>query len=278
MGPTQLLIDGKFVNSASGKTFETINPATGKPITSVQEAGKEDVDRAVKAARRAFDNGPWRREEPKVRSRLLHKLADKLETHIDELAALETLDNGKPLFFAKLDIGFAIDILRYYAGWPDKILGQTIPMAGPYLAYTKEEPVGVCGQIVPWNFPLLMAVFKIAPALATANTIVLKPAEQTPLSAIRLGELALECGFPEGVLNVLPGYGEAAGEALVKHRQVDKIAFTGSTEVGKKILANGGLKRVTLELGGKNPNIIMNDADLDMAVQQSHFAAFLNSG
>jgi aldehyde dehydrogenase (NAD+) len=205
-------------------------------------------------------------------------MADMIESNIDELAALESLDNGKPLAFAKGDIGFGINILRYYAGWTDKIHGQTIPISGPYLCYTKEEPVGVCGQIVPWNFPFLMAVFKIAPALATGNTIVLKPAENTPLTAIRLGDIAMECGLPEGVLNVLPGFGGQAGEALVRSKLVDKIAFTGSTAVGKHILMNGGIKRVTLELGGKNPLIVMNDADLDLAVGLSHFAAFYNSG
>ena len=209
---------------------------------------------------------------------MLHKIADLMEKHIDELAYIETLDNGKPLFFAKYDVNFCIEIFRYYAGWCDKIHGQTIPIGGPYMCYTREEPVGVCGLIVPWNFPILMATFKLAPALATGNTCILKPAEQTPLSALRLAELIQEAGIPEGVVNVLPGFGESAGDAIVRHRGVDKIAFTGSTEIGKKILMNGGIKRVTLELGGKNPNIILNDADLDLALGQSHFAAFFNSG
>ena len=195
-----------------------------------------------------------------------------------ELAQLESLDNGKPLGFALIDVNMSVDIFRYFAGWADKIMGSTIPICGPYLCYTREEPVGVCVQIIPWNFPILMATLKLAPALATGCTVVLKPAEQTPLTALKMGELLLECNLPEGVVNILPGYGEDAGEALVKHKGVDKIAFTGSTEVGKKIMMNAGIKRVTLELGGKNPNIILNDADLELAAMQSHFAAFINSG
>ncbi|TNV79367.1 hypothetical protein FGO68_gene4912 [Halteria grandinella] len=275
---TKLLINGKLVNSLSGKTFETINPSTGQVICSVQEAGVEDTHLAIAAARKAFDEGPWRKESASTRCKVLLAIADKIENHRDELAMLETLDNGKPLFFSHFDVQFAIDAFRYYAGWTDKIHGQTIPISGPYLCYTREEPVGVCGQIVPWNFPLLMAAFKIAPALACGNTTILKPAELTPLTALRLGELIHEVGIPDGVLNVVSGYGDVAGDALVRSRDVDKIAFTGSTNVGKQILMNGGIKRVTLELGGKNPHIVMQDADLDLAVGLTHFSAFLNSG
>lgn len=238
----------------------------------------EDVNRAVKAAKHAFEEGPWRREDASNRAKVLYRIADKMEQHFDELAALESLDNGKALFFAKFDVKLAIDTFRYYAGWPDKIVGQTIPISGPYLCYTREEPVGVCGSIIPWNFPLLMAAFKLAPALACGNTVILKPAEQTPLTALRLAELLMDVGLPEGVVNVLPGFGHTAGDALVRHRGVDKIAFTGSTDVGRNILMNGGIKRVTLELGGKNPHIVLNDADLDQAIFWTHLSAFLNSG
>jgi aldehyde dehydrogenase (NAD+) len=209
---TQLLIDGKFVNSASGKTFDTFNPATEEKIVSVQESGVEDVNRAVKAARKAFDEGPWRRMAASERGRLMYKLADLLEKNQDELAALESLDNGKPFGFSKgVDIGLSIKVFRYYAGWADKIHGQTIPIGGPYLCYTKEEPVGVAAQIIPWNFPALMAAWKMGPALATGCTLILKPAEQTPLTALRIGELVMEAGFPEGVVNILPGFGPTAG-------------------------------------------------------------------
>lgn len=267
---TQLLIDGKFVNSASGKTFDTFNPATEEKITSVQESGVEDVNRAVKAARKAFDNGPWRRMSAAERGRLLYKLADLMEKHQDELAALEALDNGKPFSFAKAaDIALCIKTYRYYAGWADKIHGQVIPISGPYLAYTKEEPVGVAAQIIPWNFPALMQAWKLGPALATGCTVVMKPAEQTPLTALRVGELIMEAGFPEGVVNILPGYGPTAGQALAQHPDVDKVAFTGSTEIGYEIMRHShknNLKRITLELGGKSANIIMDDADIDLAI------------
>ena len=275
---TQLLIDGKFVNSVSGKTFETLNPSTEEPLAQIQEADQRDVDIAVKAARKAFDHGTWRRADHLVRRNVLLKIADNIEKNIVELAQLEALDNGKPFSHAIMDVGFSLEILKYYAGWTDKIMGDTIPISGPYFCYTREEPVGVCGQIVPWNFPFLMSVFKIAPALACGNTVVLKPAEQTPLTALRLGELIMESGVPEGVVNILPGFGETAGDALVRHRGVDKIAFTGSTDVGRKIISNGGIKRVSLELGGKNPLIVLNDADLDNAVMFAHLAAFVNSG
>ena len=279
---TQLLIDGKFVNSASGKTFDTFNPATEEKITSVQESGVEDVNRAVKAARKAFDGGPWRRMSGAERGRLLYKLADLMEKHQDELAALEALDNGKPFGFAKAaDINLCIKTYRYYAGWADKIHGQTIPINGPYFCYTKEEPVGVAGQIIPWNFPALMQAWKLGPALATGCTVVMKPAEQTPLTALRVGELIMEAGFPEGVVNILPGFGPSAGQALATHKDVDKVAFTGSTEVGYQIMRNShkdNLKRITLELGGKSANIIMDDADIDLAIAQSQVGLFLNQG
>jgi aldehyde dehydrogenase (NAD+) len=279
---TQLLIDGKFVNSSSGKTFDTFNPATEEKITSVQEAGVEDVNKAVKAARKAFDNGPWRRMAASERGRLMYKLADLVEKHHDELAALEALDNGKPVGFAKAaDINLVIKTLRYYAGWADKIQGQTIPIGGPHFCYTKEEPVGVAAQIIPWNFPALMMAWKLGPALATGCTVVMKPAEQTPLTALRIGELIMEAGFPEGVVNLLPGFGPSAGQALAQHADVDKVAFTGSTEVGYEIMRHShknNLKRITLELGGKSANIIMDDADMDLAIAQAQVGLYLNQG
>lgn len=279
---TQLLIDGKFVNSISGKTFDTINPANEEKIISVQEADVKDVDVAVKAARRAFDEGPWRRMAPAQRSALIHRLADLMEKHSDELAMLESLDTGKTLTVAKhVDVTYSIHCLRYFAGWPDKIHGKTIPMNSPHFLYSKEEPVGVCGQVIPWNFPLVMMIWKIAPVLVTGCTTVVKPAEATPLTALRLGELIMEAGFPEGVVNVLPGYGATAGDALIKHHLVDKVAFTGSTRVGYHIMREShkhNLKRITLELGGKSANIIMDDADIDLAIDQSQHGLFFNSG
>jgi aldehyde dehydrogenase (NAD+) len=282
IGPTQLLIDGKWVNSVSGKTFETLNPTNGEVITRVQEGDKADVDKAVKAARREFDGGSWRKMNARERGRLLYKLADLIEQNVDELAALETLDNGKPIRDSRAaDLPLTIDCYRYYAGWADKIEGKTIPINGPFFCYTRHEPVGVAAQIIPWNFPLLMMAWKLGPALAAGCTVVLKPAEQTPLSALRVAELAMEAGFPAGVINVIPGYGETAGAALSEHMDVDKVAFTGSTEVGKLIMqaaAKSNLKRVTLELGGKSPNIVFADADLDAAVAGAHFALFFNQG
>ena len=282
IGPTQMLIDGKFVNSASGQTFETVNPTTGDVIARVQEGDKPDVDKAVKAARRAFDGGPWRKMSARQRGRLIYKLADLIEQHREELAALETLDNGKPYNDSlNADLALTVDCYRYYAGWADKIEGKTIPINGPYFCYTRHEAVGVAGQIIPWNFPLLMMAWKLGPALAAGCTVVLKPAEQTPLSALRVGELAMEAGFPDGVINIVPGYGETAGAAISEHMDVDKVAFTGSTEVGKLIMqaaARSNLKRVTLELGGKSPNIVFADSDLDAAVKGSHFALFFNQG
>jgi aldehyde dehydrogenase (NAD+) len=278
---TKMLIDGKWKNSASGKTFETINPATEEVIAHVAEGDATDIDLAVRAARKAFESGPWRKTDARDRGRLMYKLADLIESHIDELAELETLDNGKPIGESRnADLPLVIDCLRYYAGWADKIHGQTIPVRGRYFCYTKREPVGVVGQIIPWNFPMLMVAWKWGPALVAGCTVVLKPAEQTPLSALRMGELALEAGFPAGVINIVPGYGETAGDALVKHPGVDKIAFTGSTEVGRIIMRNaaGTFKRVTLELGGKSPNIVFADADLDAAVNGAMLGLFLNQG
>jgi phenylacetaldehyde dehydrogenase len=282
----QILIDGKWSSSASGKTFPTYNPATGEVLAQVAEGDREDIDRAVKAARKAF-NGPWSRMTPSERGKLVWKLADLLESHLEEFALIETLDNGKPLAVARgADVPLAVDLFRYMAGWATKLEGTTIPISVPYtpgakyLAYTLREPVGVIGQIIPWNFPLLMAAWKLGPALAAGCTVVLKPAEQTPLSALRLGQLICEAGFPEGVVNVVPGYGETAGAALAAHDDVDKVAFTGSTEVGKLIVhaAAGNLKKISLELGGKSPNVVFKDADLDTAIAGSASAIFFNHG
>jgi aldehyde dehydrogenase (NAD+) len=279
---TKMLIDGKWVDSTSGRTFETINPSTGEVIAHVAEGEKPDVDKAVKAARKAFEKGPWRKMNARERGRILYKLADLIEQNKDELAKLESLDNGKPLSVAQAaDLPLVLDCYRYYAGWADKIEGKTIPINGPYHCYTRHEPVGVVGQIIPWNFPLLMQAWKLGPALATGCAVVLKPAEQTPLSALRVAELAQEAGLPDGVLNVIPGFGETAGAAIAEHYDVDKVAFTGSTEVGKLIMqaaARTNLKRVTLELGGKSPNIVFADSDIEQAVEGSHFALFFNQG
>jgi phenylacetaldehyde dehydrogenase len=281
--PRKMLINGKWVNAASGKTFPTYNPATGEVLVQVAEGDRDDIEQAVRAARKAFEGGPWRKMSPSERGRLIWKLADLLEQHTEEFAYIESLDNGKPLGVAKVaDVPLAVDVLRYMAGWATKVEGNTIPISagGKYLAYTLREPIGVVGQIIPWNFPLLMAAWKLGPALATGCTVVLKPAEQTPLSALRLGELVMEAGFPEGVVNVVPGYGETAGAALAAHPDVDKVAFTGSTEVGKLIVhaAAGNLKKVTLELGGKSPNVVFKDADLDAAIPGAAGAIFFNHG
>ncbi len=280
-GTKKLFINGKWEDSASGKTFETLNPATGEVLAVVSEAGTEDVDRAVKAARKAFDEGAWTKMSAANRSRLIYKLADLMEEHKEELAQLDTLDNGKPIReTTNADIPLAIEHFRYYAGWATKIVGQTIPVQGKFFTYTRHEPVGVVGQIIPWNFPLLMAAWKLGAALATGCTVVLKPAEQTPLSALYLAQLAAEAGFPEGVLNVIPGYGETAGEPLVKHPLVNKIAFTGSTTVGKSIMAeaSNSMKRITLELGGKSPNIILPDADMNRAIPGAFSGIMFNQG
>ncbi len=285
--PRKMLIGGKWVEAASGKTFATFDPATGEVLAHVAEGEGEDIDRAVKAARKAFEAGAWRRMSPSERGRVIWKLADLMEAHLEELAQLETLDNGKPITVSRAaDVPLAIDLFRYMAGWATKIEGNTIPISVPYTpgaryhAYTVREPVGVIGQIIPWNFPLLMAAWKLGPALATGCTVVLKPAEQTPLSVLRLGELFTEAGFPEGVVNIVTGYGETAGAALAAHPDVDKVAFTGSTAVGKLILAAaaGNLKKVSLELGGKSPNIILQDANLDVAIPGAASAIFFNHG
>jgi phenylacetaldehyde dehydrogenase len=283
----KILINGKWVEAASGKTFATYNPATGEVLARVAEGDREDIDRAVKAARKAFETGRWSQLTPSERGRAIWKLADLLEENLEEFAELESLDNGKPLKIARAaDVPLAVDLLRYMAGWATKIEGNTIPISVPYapgakfLAYTLREPVGVVGQIIPWNFPLLMAAWKLGPALATGNTVVLKPAEQTPLTALRLGELIQEAGIPDGVVNIVPGYGETAGAALAAHPGVDKVAFTGSTEVGKLILqaAAGNLKKVSLELGGKSPNVVFADVDLDTAIAGAAGAIFFNHG
>jgi phenylacetaldehyde dehydrogenase len=283
----RLLIDGEWVEPASGRTFQTLNPANGEPLAEIAAGEAEDINRAVAAARRAFESGPWPRLTPAERQRLIWRLADGMEAALEELAQLETLDNGKPLAVARVaDVPLSIEHLRYYAGWATKIEGETIPVSVPYAPgarffnYTLREPVGVVGQIIPWNFPLLMAAWKLGPALAAGNCVVLKPAEQTPLSALRLGELIQEAGFPPGVVNIVTGFGETAGAALAAHPDVDKVAFTGSTEVGKQIVqaSAGNLKRVSLELGGKSPNIIFRDADLDAAAEGAAAAIFFNHG
>ncbi|MFQ5591036.1 MAG: aldehyde dehydrogenase family protein [Phycisphaerae bacterium] len=278
----KMLIDGKWVDSVSHKTFETINPATGDTICRVAEGDKPDVDLAVRAARRAFESKAWGRMSGADRGRLLYRLADAIEARQGELAALETLDNGKPINDSlSVDIPGTIAVYRYCAGWADKVHGKTVPMAGPFQAYTRHEPVGVVGQIIPWNFPAMMQAWKWAPALAMGCTVVLKPAEQTPLTALRIADLAMDVGFPPGVVNVIPGFGPTAGAAIANHMDIDKVAFTGSTEVGKSVMAaaaNSNLKRVTLELGGKSPNIIFADADIETAARLAYDALFFNMG
>ncbi|MDP6924226.1 MAG: aldehyde dehydrogenase family protein [Candidatus Scalindua sp.] len=279
--PGKLFINGRWVDSVSGKTFDTLNPATEDVITSVAEGDSTDIDLAVTAAREAFENGPWEKTDARDRSRILLKIAGLIERNKDELALLDTLDNGKPINeTTKADIPLVIDCFLYYAGWADKIHGETIPVRGEFFNYTLREPVGVVGQIIPWNFPLLMAAWKIAPALACGNTIVLKPAEQTPLTALRLGEICHEAGLPDGVLNIVPGYGPTAGAALAGHMDVDKIAFTGSSATGRIIMqaASKNLKRISLELGGKSPNIVFADSDIDSAVDGAMTGIFFNQG
>ncbi len=284
--PRQLFINGQWVEAASGQTFETPNPATGETLARVAEGDAEDIDRAVRAARKAFDDGPWGRMTPSERGRIIWRIGDLILQHVEELAQLESVDNGKPFVVAQAaDVPLAADLFHYMAGWATKIEGNTINISVPYMpganfhSYTLREPVGVVGQIIPWNFPLLMAAWKLGPALATGNCVVLKPAEQTPLSALRLAELMAEAGVPDGVVNVVPGFGETAGAALAAHHDVDKVAFTGSTEVGKLILqaAAGNLKKLTLELGGKSPNIVFDDAD-ESAVAGAANAIFFNHG
>ena len=279
--PRKMFIDGKWVEAASGKTFPTYNPATGEVMAQVAEGDREDINRAVKAARKAFDGGAWPEMTASERGRLIWKLGDLIEQHLEEFAQIDSLDNGKPLSVARVaDVPLAVDLFRYMAGWATKIEGNTIPFSTKFHAYTRREPVGVVGQIIPWNFPLLMAAWKLGPALATGCTVVLKPAEQTPLSALLLAELIAEAGFPNGVVNVVPGYGETAGAALALHPDVDKVAFTGSTEVGKLILqaAAGNLKKVSLELGGKSPNILFADADMQASIPGAANAIFFNHG
>jgi len=278
--PGKMLIDGRWVEGS--QSFDTINPATGEVLTQIAEAGASDVDRAVEAARRAFDSkgGAWRKMSASERGRLIWKFADLVEQHIDELAELETLDNGKPIFESRnVDMPMAIDVLRYYAGWATKLHGETVNTFDAAFTYTLREPVGVVGLIIPWNFPLLLASWKLGPALACGNTIVMKPAEQTPLSTLFLGELAVEAGFPAGVINIVTG-GPETGKAMVRHPAIDKIAFTGSTAVGKEIMRGAAdtLKRVTLELGGKSPNIVFADADIDSAVKGAINGIFYGKG
>src|SRR5262252_2051588 len=284
--PRQLFIDGQWADAASGRIFATPNPATGDTLAHVAEGDAEDIDRAVRAARAAFEEGPWGRMTASERGRIIWRIGDLILEHTDELAQLESLDNGKPFPVAQAaDVPLAADLFHYMAGWATKIEGNTINISVPYMpgadfhAYTLREPVGVCGQIIPWNFPLLMAAWKLGPALATGNCVILKPAEQTPLSALRLAELMAEAGLPDGVVNVVTGFGETAGAALAAHGDVDKIAFTGSTEVGKLIVqaAAGNLKKVSLELGGKSPNIVFDDAEPG-AVEGAANAIFFNHG
>lgn len=278
----QLLINGQFVDAASGKTFPTLDPRTGEVIAHVAEGDVEDVNRAVSAARKAFDEGPWPRMTAYERSRIIWRFADLLEKHTDEIAALETWDNGKPYEqAAKIEIPMTVRIFRYYAGWADKIHGLTVPADGPYHVQTLHEPIGVAGQIIPWNFPMLMFSWKVGPALACGNTVVIKTAEQTPLSAVYAAKLFHEAGLPDGVLNVVSGFGPTAGAGLASHMDVDKLAFTGSTDTGKIVLelaSKSNLKPVTLELGGKSPFIVCEDADVDQAVELSHSAVFFNQG
>ncbi|CAD6446952.1 9c68798b-bb37-48c1-8420-e263ab7674ad [Sclerotinia trifoliorum] len=278
--PTGLFINNEWVKGVDGKTFEVINPATEEVITSVHEATEKDVDIAVAAARKAYE-GAWRHVTPEARGKLLVKLADLVEKNADLLAAVESLDNGKAISMAKGDVAAVAGCLRYYGGWADKIEGKVIDTDPEYFTYTKQEPIGVCGQIIPWNFPLLMWSWKIGPAVATGNTVVIKTAEQTPLSALVAATLVKEAGFPPGVINVISGFGKTAGAAIASHMDVDKVAFTGSTLVGRQIMkaaAGSNLKKVTLELGGKSPNIVFNDADIENAISWVNFGIFYNHG
>ncbi|XP_033749615.1 retinal dehydrogenase 1-like [Pecten maximus] len=279
----QLFINNEWVNAISGKTFPVLNPATEGKIADIQEGDKADVDKAVDAAKKAFEPGSaWRITNASDRGCLMNKLADLIERDRLYLASLESLDNGKPFNDSyNIDLVLVIKCIRYYAGWTDKICGKTIPMDGEFFCYTRHEPVGICGQIIPWNFPLLMMAWKLGPALACGNVVVLKPAEQTPLTALYIASLIKEAGFPPGVVNVIPGYGPTAGAAISEHNDIDKVAFTGSTEVGQIVMqaaARTNLKRVTLELGGKSPNVVFADADLDIAVNACHNGLFFNMG
>lgn len=277
---TDLYINGAWTKSRSGKTFTDICPITAQPYCDVAEGDAADIDLAVKAAREALDKGPWGTMPAAARGMLLWKLADQLEMRAEHITQLETIDNGKPIFESKIDLMQTVAIFRYFAGWADKIAGATIPISGPQLVYTRREPVGVVGAIIPWNFPILMAAWKLAPALACGNTVVLKPAEQTPLSALEIAHAAEKAGFPPGVLNVVNGFGPTAGRALVDHPDVNKIAFTGSTEVGREIAARAAatLKRVSLELGGKSANVVLADADVDQAIRGALVGIFYGKG
>ncbi|KAI6660893.1 Retinol dehydrogenase 2 [Oopsacas minuta] len=280
---TQIFINNEFIPSVSGKKFPVINPSTGEKLCDIEEGDKADVDKAVEAAKKAFELGSvWRLTDSSARGMLLYKLAQLIERDREHIAKLETLDNGKPYKDAlDVDLPLVIKVFKYYAGWADKIQGKTIPIDGNFFTYTRHEPIGIVGQIIPWNFPLLMAAWKLAPALTTGNVVILKLAEQTPLTGLYLASLIKEAGFPPGVVNVIPGYGPTAGAAISEHMEIDKVAFTGSTEVGHLIMQAAGrtnLKNVTLELGGKSPNIILKDADIDYAVKMSHFALFFNQG
>ncbi len=278
---TQCFIGGQWVPAQSGKTFDTLDPATEEVIASVAEGDAADVDLAVKSARKQFETGEWNKMDARDRGRLINKLADLIEEEADELAALESLDNGKPIRDSKAaDLPLTIDCLRYYAGYADKIHGQTIPVRGNYFCYTRKEPVGVVGQIIPWNFPMLMVAWKWGPALAAGCTIVMKPAEQTPLTCLRMARLAQKAGIPDGVINVVPGYGPTAGGAIVKHPGIDKIAFTGSGETAQMIMRDAAptLKRITFELGGKSPNVVFDDANIDAAIAGAHFGLYFNQG
>ncbi|XP_029115299.1 retinal dehydrogenase 1-like isoform X2 [Scleropages formosus] len=280
---TKIFMNNEWHDSCCGRRIPVYNPATGELLCEVEEGDKEDIDKAVKCARQAFQLGsPWRRMDASERGRLLCKLADLVERDRQILATLEAIDSGKLFLVAYfVDLVGTIKTLRYYGGWADKIQGKTIPVDGEYFTFTRHEPIGVCGQIIPWNFPLLMFAWKIAPALCCGNTVIIKPAEQTPLTALHMASLIKEAGFPPGVVNIVPGYGPTAGHAIAQHMDIDKVAFTGSTDVGKiikKAAGNSNLKRVTLELGGKNPNIVFADSDLEHAVEQAHHGLFFNQG
>jgi acyl-CoA reductase-like NAD-dependent aldehyde dehydrogenase len=276
----KMLIDGKPQDARAGRTFQSVNPSTGEAFVEVPRGDEKDIEAAVDAARASFEDGRWRALRPGKRSEILSRLADLIKKNSAELTQIESLDGGKPLKLASGEVWSASEVFRYYSGWPTKFFGETNPSADDLFVYTIREPMGVCGGIIPWNYPLVMASWKLAPALAFGNSMVLKPAEQTPLTALRLAQLCLEAGVPEGVINVVTGFGEEAGQALAAHPGVDKLAFTGSTEVGRKILhaSEGNLKRVTLELGGKSPNIVFGDADLKRAAKGSMLGVFVNSG
>jgi len=278
---TKLLINNEWIASASGKTYPVINPTNGEKITDIYVASKEDVDKAVKAARAAFES--WGESDPRERARLMNRLADLIEENKDELAKLESLNTGKPLASHVMvaDMPQAIATFRYYAGWADKISGKTIPKAGGFISFTEYEPVGVCGQILPWNWPLLILAWKFGPALASGCTVILKPSQFTPLTALRVGELAIKAGFPPGVINILPGYGNEVGDIIARHEGIDKIAFTGSTDIGRRVekaAAESNLKRISLELGGKGPNIVFADSNFEQAVEVAVNALFFNMG